>query len=226
MHVEDLPTQLQDYLKVIFDLSEWTGQPVNAKKLSDALGIRASTTTEGIKRLDALGLVIYEPYQPIELSELGRSLALNMVRRHRLIEMFLCTTMGYGWDEVHEEAEKMEHAVSDKFVDRIAELLGNPEFDPHGDPIPHADGTLPHAYHLVPLTTLREGDSTTVRRISDAHPDVLRAFGEWGLVPGVRVDVLPHSLPKIVAIQLEGTDEPRYIDDQTAQGILVEVGRK
>ncbi|MFF2773189.1 iron dependent repressor, metal binding and dimerization domain protein, partial [Streptomyces bacillaris] len=136
--------------------------------------------SDGIRRLADQGLVVHEPYGAIELTEDGRRGAVAMVRRHRLIETFLVEELGYGWDEVHDEAEVLEHAVSDGLVDRIDRRLGFPARDPHGDPIPTADGT-PRRPEAVPLLNAETGVPLTVLRISDADPAVLRYLGERGI---------------------------------------------
>ena len=145
MHVEDLPAKTQDYLKVIWDLHERTGEKVALGDVAERMGEKKPTASEAVKKLAARGLVNHEPYRGISLSDRGRDIALIMVRRHRLIESFLVSTLGYTWDEVHEEAEKLEHAVSDDFISRIDAMLGFPERDPHGDPIPSASGTIASA---------------------------------------------------------------------------------
>ncbi|WP_448629125.1 metal-dependent transcriptional regulator [Cellulomonas soli] len=140
----------QDYLKVVWSAREWLERPVTTKMLATRLGVGASTVSETVRRLADAGLLTHEPYGAVELTEAGRSHALAMVRRHRLVETFLVEVLGYGWDEVHDEAEVLEHAVSDLFVDRLAERLGHPARDPHGDPIPAPDGTIavPDAHPL------------------------------------------------------------------------------
>ena len=145
MHLEELPTRSQDYLKVLWDLSEHSGgTPVALKDVAGRLEQKVPTASEAIKKLAAQGLVEHERYQGVSLSPAGRELAMQMVRRHRLIETFLVRTLGYRWDQVHDEAEALEHAVSDFMVERMAAVLGHPERDPHGDPIPAADGRIVH----------------------------------------------------------------------------------
>ncbi|MFE4469741.1 metal-dependent transcriptional regulator [Leifsonia sp. NPDC056824] len=180
MPVSDLSPVAQDYLKLIWSATEWSADPITVKQLSERMGVRAATVSDGIRRLADQGLVVHEPYGAIELTDDGRRGAVAMVRRHRLIETFLVEELGYGWDEVHDEAEVLEHAVSDGLVDRIDRRLGFPARDPHGDPIPTADGT-PRRPEAVPLLNAETGVPLTVVRISDADPAVLRYLRERGI---------------------------------------------
>ncbi|PJI93329.1 metal-dependent transcriptional regulator [Luteimicrobium subarcticum] len=177
---DGLSAVAQDYLKVVWSAQEWSDDPVTTKLLAERMGVGASTVSETVRRLSDQGLLSHERYGAISLTDDGRRHALAMVRRHRLMETFLVETLGYSWDEVHDEAEVLEHAVSDDLVARIAAHLGHPERDPHGDPIPRADGTVP-ATGAVSLVALPAGASGTVSRISDADPDVLRYLTELGL---------------------------------------------
>ncbi|MDF2443740.1 MAG: DtxR family transcriptional regulator, Mn-dependent transcriptional regulator, partial [Subtercola sp.] len=138
MSLPPLTNAAQDYLKVIWAASEWEPEPVTVKQLAERTGVSAATVSDGIRKLAGLGMVAHEPYGSIELTEAGRAVAIGMVRRHRLVETFLVEMLGYSWDEVHDEAEVLEHAVSDLLIDRIDRQLGFPARDPHGDPIPTA----------------------------------------------------------------------------------------
>ncbi len=181
----------QDYLKVIWTATEWDDEPMSTKLLAERLGSAASTVSETVRRLADQGLVDHVRYGAITLTESGRAAALAMVRRHRLIETFLVRELEYSWADVHDEAEVLEHAVSDLLVARIDAKLGRPDRDPHGDPIPRADGTLPE----IPgqrLTGLDADAAGTITRISDEHPDMLRYFDGLGIAPGVMLTVLEH----------------------------------
>jgi DtxR family Mn-dependent transcriptional regulator len=138
-----LTTVAQDYLKVIWTAQEWSLEKVSTKMLAERIGVSASTASESIRKLADQGLVDHEKYGAVTLTEAGRRAALAMVRRHRLMETFLVRELDYSWDEVHDEAEVLEHAVSDRMLDRIDAKLGHPTRDPHGDPIPAADGRVP-----------------------------------------------------------------------------------
>jgi DtxR family Mn-dependent transcriptional regulator len=188
----------QDYLKVIWSAQEWSDRPVTTKALAARLGVGTSTVSETVRRLADAGLVSHEPYGAVGLTELGRAHALQMVRRHRLLETFLVAQLGYAWDEVHDEAEELEHAVSDAFVERIATLLGNPDRDPHGDPIPGPDGTVrvPRAHSLWESAA----GQWRVARISDADPDLLRYVASVGLVVDALVAVTRQDVAGIVTV--------------------------
>lgn len=180
MPVSDLSSVAQDYLKIIWSATEWSDEPVTVKQLSERMGVRAATVSDGVRRLADQGLVLHERYGGVGLTDAGRRHAVAMVRRHRLIETFLVEELGYGWDEVHDEAEVLEHAVSDELVSRMDRRLGFPSRDPHGDPIPTADGT-PRRPDAVPLLTADTGLPLTVVRISDADPAVLRYLADRGI---------------------------------------------
>lgn len=185
---DDLTPVAQDYLKVVWSAQEWSDERVTTKLLAERMGVGASTVSETVRRLSAQGMLEHAPYGAIALTDRGRSLALAMVRRHRLLETYLVSELGYGWDEVHDEAEVLEHAVSDLMIERIDARLGHPVRDPHGDPIPGADGVVVRP-PAVPLAELRAGDRGTVARISDADPDVLRYLAELGVGLDTRVEV-------------------------------------
>ncbi|MDN5770546.1 MAG: metal-dependent transcriptional regulator, partial [Microlunatus sp.] len=142
VRVEEITTVAQDYLKVIWSATEWGGPAITTKDLAARFGTSQANVSETVKRLAGQNLVDYQPYKPVVLTPRGTVLALAMVRRHRLVETFLVTVLGYEWEEVHDEAERLEHAVSDTLIARIDQRLGHPTSDPHGDPIPAADGTV------------------------------------------------------------------------------------
>ncbi|PPF78264.1 metal-dependent transcriptional regulator [Subtercola sp. Z020] len=191
MAAPQLTNAAQDYLKVIWAASEWAPEPVTVKQLAERTGVSAATVSDGIRKLAGLGMIAHEPYGSIELTEAGRSVAIGMVRRHRLVETFLVEMLGYSWDEVHDEAEVLEHAVSDTLIDRIDRQLGYPARDPHGDPIPTADGK-PRRTDAVRLSDAEPGHPLFVSRISDADPALLRYVAEKGVVLDVRLTVDEH----------------------------------
>ncbi|HEX5143852.1 MAG TPA: manganese-binding transcriptional regulator MntR [Mycobacterium sp.] len=185
----DLTSVAQDYLKVIWTAQEWSADKVSTKMLAERLGVSASTVSESIRRLADQGLVDHEKYGAVTLTEAGRHAALAVVRRHRLMETFLVRELGYSWDEVHDEAEILEHAVSDRLLDRIDAKLGYPTRDPHGDPIPAADGRVPTP-PARQLSQCQDGEAGTVARISDADPEMLRYFDQVGISLDSRLRVL------------------------------------
>lgn len=221
---QDLSTVAQDYLKVIWTAQEWSREKVSTKLLAERIGVSASTASESIRKLADQGLVHHEKYGAVTLTDAGRRAALAMVRRHRLMETFLVQELGYSWDEVHDEAEILEHAVSDRMLDRIDAKLGHPTRDPHGDPIPAADGQVPTP-PARQLSACQDGDAGTVARISDADPEMLRYFDSVGISLDSRVQVLARrdfAGVISVAIQNPGAgDSPAGADDA---GVQVELG--
>ncbi|WP_445340560.1 metal-dependent transcriptional regulator [Bifidobacterium sp. ESL0820] len=190
MGIAELSSSAQDYLKVIWDLQEWDKGPVQPTAVAERTGMKQSTVSGALGRLVDAGLVTHRPYGKVELTETGRRYAVTMVRRHRLLETFLVQVLGYGWDEVHEEADSLEHAVSDKMVDRIDEYLGHPTADPHGDAIPSADGDLPPMPTTIrPLSDVADGATVRVQRVSDEDPQILRTLSDHNIRPGCLVKI-------------------------------------
>ncbi|AJT41389.1 metal-dependent transcriptional regulator [Psychromicrobium lacuslunae] len=182
-------SSVEDYVKVIYAYTEWQDKPINSSQLAIRLGVANSSVSEMVRKLKELGLVTHQPYSSIELTKQGLTLALSMVRRHRLLETYLAQELGYRWDQVHDEAELLEHAVSDVFIERLSEKLGHPSRDPHGDPIPSPDGqiTLPTARRLIELDTGHQGEIT---RISDHNPLLLRYLDEENIELDAPIEVL------------------------------------
>ena len=185
-----MPTStVEDYLKTI--LLEQRDDPralVGMGRIAAVLRLAPGTVTSMIKTLAASGLVAYEPYSGVRLTDPGRELAVHVLRRHRLIELFLVRILGMDWSEVHSEAEQLEHAFSDNVVERIDEMLGNPSVDPHGDPIPTADGEVTQVNHLS-LLRCDPGLEVRVARVADQSPAFLQLVERQGLAPGSRVTV-------------------------------------
>ncbi len=188
MEADELTPVMQDYLKVIWSAVEWGDPPITTTGLADRFGTSRANVSDVMRRLQAHGLVDYEPYRPVALTALGERLALAMVRRHRLIECFLADVLGYTWDEVHDDAERLEHAASERFLGRIDVLLGHPDADPHGDPIPTAEGHWQPPAGVVPLADAEPG-AHLVARVSDADPAALARLEALGLRPGAPVTV-------------------------------------
>jgi DtxR family Mn-dependent transcriptional regulator len=203
----------QDYLKVIWNAQEWSLEKVSTKMLAEKIGVSASTASESIRKLAEQGLVDHEKYGAVTLTESGRRAALAMVRRHRLIEAFLVKELGYSWDEVHDEAEVLEHAVSDRLVARIDAKLGFPQRDPHGDPIPGSDGRVPTP-PARQLWACHDGDAGTVARISDADPEMLRYFDSIGISLDSRLRVLTRrEFAGMISVAVESADgAPTTVD--------------
>ncbi len=205
----------ENYLKTIFLLGE--GRPVATKALAEALGVRPASVTGMLKKLDKLGLVEHLPYKGVRLTPAGERIALEVIRHHRLLETFLAEALGYGWDEVHEEADRLEHHISEAFEARIAELLGHPERDPHGDPIPTPDLKLPPGPE-TPLDAAPPG-IWRIRRVKSQDRDLLGLFVRLGLTPGTKLEVLEKT-PTGVRLALGG--ERFLLPLGAARGLFVE----
>jgi DtxR family Mn-dependent transcriptional regulator len=184
-----LSSVAQDYLKVIWTAQEWSREKVTTKLLAERIGVSASTVSEAVRKLADQSLVEHARYGAITLTEAGRRAAITMVRRHRLIETFLVNELGYGWDEVHDEAEVLEHAVSETLVERIDTKLGHPDRDPHGDPIPSVDGAVPTP-PARQLSDFQDGENGRVARISDFDPAMLRYFDSVGIALDTPITVI------------------------------------
>jgi DtxR family Mn-dependent transcriptional regulator len=200
-----------DYLKAIYHHTEWQSAPITPSQLAGVLGLAPSSVTEMVKKLAAQGLVTHRPYGPVSLTPAGQRRAAAVIRRHRLIETWLVREFDYAWDEVHDEAEVLEHALSDRLLEGIDERLGRPRFDPHGDAIPDADGTV-HREPFVLLGEAPAGHAGRVLRVSDRDPELLRALVERRIDVGhelevvsddtVRADGVNVSLPAGAAISV------------------------
>ncbi|MFW0118762.1 metal-dependent transcriptional regulator [Rothia sp. CCM 9417] len=191
MSLADLSESTQNYLKIIWSITEHSSEPASTSVIASRAGVRQSSVSDAIKRLRQAGLVQHQPYGAIELTEEGHRYALSMIRRHRLIETFLVETLGYSWDQVHDEAEVLEHAVSDTLIERLDQFLGHPSRDPHGDPIPSASGEMTHP-PMAPLSHYAGSQeyrqelplTLKVERVSDANAQTLRACTHQGVIPG------------------------------------------
>lgn len=179
---------MEDYLKAIYRL-ETPATAASTQQVADELGISGPSVTNMAKRLHDLALVSHEPYQGIRLTDRGRAVALEVVRHHRLLELYLTETLGFGWDEVHEEAERLEHHLSEALEARIDRALGYPTHDPHGDPIPSPSGDIP-SVAPTRLDELLLNQTATVTRVSDRDPAKLRFLGDLGIRPGAAVRVI------------------------------------
>lgn len=193
----------EDYLKQIYLLGE-RGGSVGTQSLALRLGVRPASVTGMVQRLAELGLVDHRRYRGVSLTESGRQVALEMLRHHRLLETYLARTLGYGWNEIHDEAERLEHVISERFEERIAAALGHPTRDPHGDPIPDAELRLPEDDGGCRLADPGAAGATTVLRVGSQDPDSLAVLERLGLMPGARIDVLEHS-PAGVRIEAGGS---------------------
>lgn len=218
-----ITSTVENYLKELYlESQRKTGQMVSTGVIATALGVTPGTATVMIKTLAEAGLVDYEPRAGATLTPRGKQLALHVVRRHRLIELFLVQVVGLDWSEVHEEAEHLEHAVSEKVLDRIDEMLGRPAFDPHGHPIPSAEGHLA-PQQLARLSECTTGQTVRVARFDDRDPDFLRYADEHGLGVGASVQVLASDrIADALTVQTQGK-KPLTIGVTAAEKIFIEV---
>lgn len=209
----------EDYLKAIWSALEWGGDPITVSELAERSDATRSTVSINLKRLAAMGLLTHDRYRPILLTQQGQQLAKQMVRRHRLWETFLVEVLHYGWDEVHEPAEQLEHAAPDELIDRIDAYLGHPSVDPHGDPIPSADGSVRYAEDAIPLSECADGNHTVVR-ISDANTDILRRLMDSGIAPGVTLHVQSTDEATRRA-HINGEPQDIDLDESDTESIIV-----
>ena len=180
---------VQDYAKAIYSLSRRGSETVATSALADRLGVSPASASAMAKRLAELGLVTHEPYHGVRLTDSGEKLALEVIRHHRLIELYLSEALGMPWDRVHDEAEVLEHAISEELSELIAQKLGDPTHDPHGDPIPTRDGHIEEAATRS-LAESEPGDRVVLTRVSDSDPSMLRYLGERGIEPGTPLEVV------------------------------------
>jgi DtxR family Mn-dependent transcriptional regulator len=183
----ELSAPVEDYLKAIYEL-ERSGKPAETNAIAEVLAVTPASVSGMVRRLAEQGLIDHERYRGARLTDAGRKAALLTIRRHRVIEAYLTSALGYSWDRVHDEAERLEHAASDELIDRMAAAIGEPTTDPHGAPIPTREGKL-RERALVPLASLADGEEARVERVGDQSADRLRYLAELGIVPGVRVRV-------------------------------------
>lgn len=213
-----LSQAVEDYLKTIYTL-EAEGIGASTTKIADALEVSSASATNMVKRLSKMGLVDYESYKGARLSETGEKIALEIIRHHRLLELYLLEIMGYSWDEVHDEAEKLEHHISEQFEDKIAKLLDDPTHDPHGDPIPTKEGLIPEI-DANPLIEAEADREYIVSRVKDQNPELLRYLEKIGLLPGMKIKI-KEKAPFKGPITLLIENKEQVIGNDVARNIFV-----
>jgi DtxR family transcriptional regulator, Mn-dependent transcriptional regulator len=216
---------VEDYAKAIWAIEERTADAVGTSALAERLGVSPASASAMVKKLDGLGLVSHVPYRGVQLTDEGRRVALEVVRHHRLLELFLAEELGVPWDRVHAEAEVLEHHLSEEVESRIAAKLGDPERDPHGDPIPTATLALEPDASTSPLDALDVGTTGTFVRVSDADPAMLRYLADRGIRPGDAVEVVdrqPFGGPTYARFAAAGA-EPHALGGELARAMRVEV---
>ncbi|MBZ0271979.1 metal-dependent transcriptional regulator [bacterium] len=218
-----MPTEaVENYLKAVWDLQQ-ADDRATTSTLADRLGVKPPSVTAMVKRLAQKKppLLTYDQRRGAALTPAGAEIALSVTRRHRLLELFLVETLGYRWDQVHAEAEKLEHAVSDLFVERVAAMLGDPRFDPHGDPIPTEDGSVP-VESVEPLSDSLTGAPLIVRRVLRDDPAFLRWLAKTGIVPGARIEIRERDeFADVLTVRIENQNRTRAISGDVARVLLV-----
>lgn len=215
-----LTKEREDYIKAIYQLQQGES-PVRTTSIAKALGVEPASVTGVIKRLAELNLVVYQRYKGVTLTPQGEKIALEVIRHHRLIELYLMEALGYSWDEVHEEAEELEHAVSPRFIERVAAALDHPATDPHGAPIPTKDGRIgPQTGRR--LSELSTGERGAIARVDDDDPDLLRYLGNLGIRPGAEIEVLDVAPPG-GPIRVGVGGEQHTLGAQAAAHVFIEV---
>jgi DtxR family transcriptional regulator, Mn-dependent transcriptional regulator len=209
---------MEDYLKIIFQLEE-EESTVTTQSIAASLQVQSPSVTNMIKRLAELNLVKHTPYRGVTLTQTGRKAALEVIRHHRLLELYLAEALGYGWDEVHEEADRLEHSISEEFEARIDRALGFPSVDPHGDPIPTAEGEIADFVGLR-LSELKDGEQAVVERVSDSDPEKLRYLGAMGLFPAATVEVL-EQMPFDGPVRIQVDNDEHVLGRDLANTIRV-----
>ncbi len=185
----EITPPIEDYLKAVYSLARERGvERASTSAIAGRLDVSAASVTNMMQKLAEMKLVDYVPYRGVSLTAAGEKIALEVVRHHRLLELYLAEALGYSWDAVHDEAERLEHVISEEFEDRIDAMLGHPTTDPHGDPIPPKTGRMPTG-SVRPLSEARPGESVVVSRVSDRDGALLRELEALNLVPGARLTV-------------------------------------
>ena len=217
---------MEDYCKAVYTLESREDAPVSTNALAERLQITPGSVSAMLKKLGELGLIAHDPYRGVRLTDQGRRVALEVIRHHRLLELFLAETLEMPWDRVHAEAEVLEHVISEELERLIAAKLGDPTLDPHGDPIPSADLELRERKTLS-LEHLQEGERGRFVRVSDADPEMLRYLSERGISPGERFEVLerqPFGGP--LTVSFAGAPTPLTIGGQLAHAMRVELDER
>jgi DtxR family Mn-dependent transcriptional regulator len=188
----ELSRSTEDYLKAIQELARWSDRPIQTTAIAEVLGVAPPSVSGMLRRLAEAGLLEHVPYRGVRLTDAGRRVALRVMRRHRILECYLTSRLGYDWDSVHGEAERLEHAVSDELIERMALVLGDPAYDPHGAPIPTRGGEIERPA-LTPLSDLPVGAWSEFRMVEDKDPEQLRYLTSLGMAVGMRFQVVDRQ---------------------------------
>ena len=212
----------QDYLKIIYDLTV-SHERASTNQIANALDVKPASVTGMIKKLSKSEppLVDYQKHQGVSLTLEGEKVALEIIRHHRLLETFLHETLGYEWDTIHAEADRLEHVISEEFEERISQALGDPTHDPHGDPIPSRDLKMP-TQATTQLSELRTGQQAIIQRVPDSNPELLRYLGEHGIIPGACIKVVAYSdFDDNLSIRVQNRSEIRVLGKRITRQIYI-----
>jgi DtxR family Mn-dependent transcriptional regulator len=221
---ENLTRVIEDYLKTIHELTR-TNERATTNQIAERMGVTPASVTNMIQKLAAADppLLDYQKHRGVQLTAQGERVALEIIRHHRLLEMFLHQILGYSWDEVHEEADRLEHVISEEMEERIAISLGNPQHDPHGDPIPTRDLQMPKSSEIT-LNQLRPSQKGLVKRVSDSDPDLLRYLSKMGIQPAAQLTILDYSpFENNLEVLVAGEAKPVVLGPRITSQIFVEI---
>lgn len=221
---ENLTRVIEDYLKTIYVLTA-SGERASTNQIAERMEVTPASVTNMIQKLAETEppLLEYRKHRGVKLTPEGERNALEIIRHHRLLEMFLHQTLGYSWDEVHEEADRLEHVISEEMEERIAASLGNPQFDPHGDPIPTRELHLPETDEVA-LSQLRPPQEARVKRVSDSDPELLRHLSEMGIEPASNISILEYSpFDNNLKVQIGGTPSPVVLGPRVTNQVFVDL---
>jgi DtxR family Mn-dependent transcriptional regulator len=221
---ENLTRVIEDYLKTIYDLTA-SNDRATTNQIAERMGVTPASVTNMIQKLAATNppLLDYRKHRGVKLTPEGEKVALEIIRHHRLLEMFLHQTLGYSWDEVHDEADRLEHVISEELEERIASSLGDPQHDPHGDPIPTRELHLPESSE-VSLRQLRPAQKALVKRVRDSDPELLRYLSEMGVKPEARLQILDYSpFDNNLRVQIDGESKSVVLGPRVTSQVFVEI---
>ncbi len=221
---ENLTRVIEDYLKTIYDLTA-SNERATTNQIAERMEVTPASVTNMVQKLASTEppLLDYRKHRGVKLTPEGEKVALEIIRHHRLLEMFLQQTLGYSWDEVHDEADRLEHVISEELEERIATSLGDPLHDPHGDPIPTRELNLPESSEVT-LSKLRPTQVVKVQRVRDSDPELLRYLSEMGIKPEAQLKILDFSpFDNNLQVQIEGAGEPVVLGPRVTSQVFVEV---
>jgi len=220
--MENLTPVAEDYLKTVYQVEQEFGRRARSIEIAESMGVSAASVTDMMQKLDEMGMISHTEYKGVETTECGKEATSKIVRKHRLIECFLTELPGFSWADVHQEADRLEHHVSDDFADALAEYLGNPDVDPHGDPIPPVGTERSDETGYVPLARCESGDEAVVRQVHDRDPEVSSFLHENGISPGTLILVDSIHSVGLVDVRTGDSDNSVSLPEHVARRVRVE----